>query len=48
MVGRLCVVYGERVSARRSWPLRVAYKAFYRIFSRLSYLNIPVDAGDSG
>jgi len=42
------VVYGERVKRKASWPLRVAYKAFYRIFSRLSYLNIPVDAGDFG
>jgi glycosyltransferase involved in cell wall biosynthesis len=42
------VVYGERVKRKASWPLRIAYKAFYRIFSRLSYLNIPVDAGDFG
>lgn len=42
------VVYGERVKRKASWPMRVAYKAFYRIFSRLSYLKIPVDAGDFG
>jgi dolichol-phosphate mannosyltransferase len=42
------VVYGERVKRKASWPLRIAYKAFYRIFSRLSYLTIPVDAGDFG
>ena len=42
------VVYGERVKRKASWPLRVAYKAFYRIFNRLSYLTIPVDAGDFG
>jgi dolichol-phosphate mannosyltransferase len=42
------VVYGERVTRRASPPLRFAYKAFYRLFSRLSYLKIPVDAGDFG
>ena len=42
------VVYGERVQRRASPPLRLAYKAFYRLFSRLSYLRIPVDAGDFG
>jgi glycosyltransferase involved in cell wall biosynthesis len=42
------VVYGERVTRRASPPLRLAYKAFYRLFSRLSYLTIPVDAGDFG
>lgn len=42
------VVYGERVKRKASWPMRFAYKAFYRIFSRLSYLAIPVDAGDFG
>ena len=42
------VVYGERATRRASLPLRLAYKAFYRLFSRLSYLNIPVDAGDFG
>jgi glycosyltransferase involved in cell wall biosynthesis len=42
------VVYGERVTRRASPLLRVAYKAFYRLFSHVSYLNIPVDAGDFG
>jgi dolichol-phosphate mannosyltransferase len=42
------VVYGERATRRASPPLRLAYKAFYRLFSRLSYLKIPVDAGDFG
>jgi dolichol-phosphate mannosyltransferase len=40
------VVYGERVARQASWFLRVAYKAFYRLFRRLAYLSIPLDAGD--
>ena len=42
------VVYGERVTRRANPALRAAYKAFYRVFSRLSYLSIPHDAGDFG
>ena len=40
------VVYGTRV--RRDAPAlrQVAYKAFYRIFQRLAYVPIPLDAGD--
>ena len=26
--------------------MRLAYKGFYRLFSRLAYINIPLDAGD--
>src|SRR6266550_675133 len=40
------IVYGERVEREASLFLRVAYKAFYRLFRFLAYLNIPVDAGD--
>lgn len=40
------VVYGVRV--RREMPVlwELGYKAFYRLFQRLSYIKIPVDAGD--
>jgi polyisoprenyl-phosphate glycosyltransferase len=40
------VVYGERV--RREGPalMNAARKAFYRIFQRVSYVSMPVDAGD--
>jgi dolichol-phosphate mannosyltransferase len=40
------VVYGRRV--KRAAPLRMqlAYKLFYRLFDRFSYLPIPHDAGD--
>jgi dolichol-phosphate mannosyltransferase len=40
------VVYGERVQRQASWPMRIAYKAFYRVFKRLAYVNVPLDAGD--
>lgn len=40
------VVYGSRVKRKGSIIRRIGYKAFYRIFRRLSYIDIPVDAGD--
>jgi glycosyltransferase involved in cell wall biosynthesis len=40
------VVYGVRVQREASFPMRAAYKLFYRIFQRLSYIWVPVDAGD--
>lgn len=40
------VVYGVRVRRETSWLQGIAYKLFYRLFRRLSYLPIPVDAGD--
>jgi len=40
------VVYGVRARRDASMFLRVAYKLFYRIFSKLSYVRIPRDAGD--
>lgn len=40
------VVYGVRVTREASLPLRVAYKAFYRVFRAAAYLPMPVDAGD--
>lgn len=40
------VVYGQRV--KREMPIlwEAAYKGFYRLFQRLSYIKVPVDAGD--
>ena len=40
------VVYGRRV--KRDIPLLwgIMYKAFYRVFAKLSYVTIPHDAGD--
>lgn len=40
------VVYGQRVDRVAAWYMRWAYKLFYRIFQRLSYVSVPVDAGD--
>jgi glycosyltransferase involved in cell wall biosynthesis len=40
------VVYGVRVKREAPWPMQLAYKAFYRIFRALSYVNVPPDAGD--
>jgi len=40
------VVYGVRVKREATPFLRVAYKAFYRVFRALSYVDVPIDAGD--
>jgi dolichol-phosphate mannosyltransferase len=40
------VVYGERVKREASFFMRHAYRAFYRVFRRLAYVNVPLDAGD--
>ncbi|QWR78593.1 glycosyltransferase family 2 protein [Candidatus Magnetomonas plexicatena] len=40
------VVYGVRIKREANLFLNIAYKAFYRVFKYMSYVNIPVDAGD--
>lgn len=40
------VVYGERVERDAPFHMRKLYKAFYRLFRRLSYVDIALDAGD--
>jgi dolichol-phosphate mannosyltransferase len=40
------VVYGSRVKRDATLFLKVAYKAFYRVFRAASYVPIPLDAGD--
>ncbi len=40
------VVYGERVAREGPAVMNAARKAFYRVFQRLSYVSMPVDAGD--
>ena len=40
------VVYGERVEREAPWHMRLFYKGFYRVFRRMAYVNVPVDAGD--
>lgn len=40
------VVYGVRERRRESAWMEAARKVFYRIYRRLSYLDMPLDAGD--
>ena len=40
------VVYGVRAKREMGFILGMCYKLFYRIFSALSYVKIPHDAGD--
>lgn len=40
------VVYGIRTKREMSWLRSFGHKAFYRLFRRFSYVNIPIDAGD--
>ncbi len=40
------VVYGIRAKRRETFLRNMGYKAFYRIFRRISYIDIPLDAGE--
>jgi len=40
------VVYGVRVKREAPLLMSWAYKGFYRLFNKLSYIHIPLDAGD--
>jgi glycosyltransferase involved in cell wall biosynthesis len=40
------VVYGDRVKREATWFMRFAYRRFYRIFKKLAYVDVPLDAGD--
>ena len=40
------VVYGRRVKREAPFLMQIAYKVFYRLFDKFSYLKIPHDAGD--
>jgi len=40
------VVYGRRITRDATLFLKVAYKAFYRVFRAASYVPMPLDAGD--
>jgi polyisoprenyl-phosphate glycosyltransferase len=40
------VVYGERVKREAPLHMQKFYKAFYRVFRRLAYVDIAPDAGD--
>lgn len=40
------IVYGVRKKRRGSILRKIGYLLFYRIFNKLSYIDIPLDAGD--
>jgi dolichol-phosphate mannosyltransferase len=40
------VVYGVRVTREAGVLMRLAYKAFYRVFRATAYVPVPLDAGD--
>ena len=40
------VVYVRRVARKETWWKRVSYHAAYRLISRMSDIDLPVDAGD--
>lgn len=40
------VVYGIRTKREAPFYMQLLYKSFYRVFYSLSYIKIPVDAGD--
>jgi polyisoprenyl-phosphate glycosyltransferase len=40
------VVYGIRQQRKESWPMRLAYAAFYRGLNLVSDVDIPLDSGD--
>ncbi len=40
------VVYGVRIKREAPLLMQIAYKLFYRLFHRMSYIRIPLDAGD--
>lgn len=40
------VVYGRRVRRETSPLMQLCYKLFYRLFQKMAYVPIPVDAGD--
>ncbi len=40
------VVYGSRVRRETTRTMQVLYKLFYRVFRSMSYVRVPVDAGD--
>ncbi|TYQ12804.1 UNVERIFIED_CONTAM: dolichol-phosphate mannosyltransferase [Acetivibrio alkalicellulosi] len=42
------VVYGVRKKRKGSIIRRICYKMFYRVFKKLSYVDMPLDAGDFG
>ena len=42
------VVYARRLNRKESWWLRLSYRTYYRLLSRLSQIYLPLDSGDFG
>lgn len=40
------IVYGRRIKRKAPFYMQVLYKWFYRLFKKISDIDIPVDAGD--
>jgi polyisoprenyl-phosphate glycosyltransferase len=40
------IVYGRRIKRKAPFYMQVLYKGFYRLFKKISDIEIPVDAGD--
>ena len=40
------VIYGVRTKREMPFLWELLYKGFYRVFQRISYIRVPVDAGD--
>jgi polyisoprenyl-phosphate glycosyltransferase len=40
------VVYGKRIRREATRPMQLLYKLFYRVFQSMSYVPVPLDAGD--
>jgi polyisoprenyl-phosphate glycosyltransferase len=42
------VVYAQRVRRKEPWALRLCYFVFYRMMTKLSDIQLPLDSGDFG
>src|SRR5258706_6999241 len=40
------VIYGRRTKREAPFHMQMAYKLFYRLFNKFSYMKVPHDAGD--
>lgn len=40
------IVYAVRRKRKEPWPVRLLYYTFYRLLKKVSYIDIPMDAGD--
>jgi glycosyltransferase involved in cell wall biosynthesis len=40
------VIYGRRIKRETTRTMQILYKLFYRVFRSMSYIRVPLDAGD--